>query len=116
MLELVDHFGANFVIYIMATIEVRSTNILEICCIITCTCNLFYFSKVMAIAWVYGLTSFIRDIEFMLGVKIGWYWKFCWGFFVPCGLSGIFIYAMATETRLTYNGWGYPDSAVGMNA
>ena len=36
MLELVDHFGANFVIYVMATLEV------------------------MAIAWVYGLENFIQ--------------------------------------------------------
>ncbi|CAG7629218.1 unnamed protein product [Allacma fusca] len=88
MLELVDHFGANFVIYVMATIEV------------------------MGVAWVYGLNNFLRDIEFMLGIRIGFYWKFCWGFFVPVGLSVILFYALATDKRLTYNGWDYPDSAI----
>lgn len=55
MLTLVDHFGANFVIYVMAIVEVA------------------------AVAWVYGLTNFCRDVEFMLGIKLGFYWKFCWG-------------------------------------
>jgi len=61
MLTLVDYFGANFVIYVMATLEV------------------------IGVAWCYGLNRFCRDIEFMLNIKIGFYWKFCWGFFCTCG-------------------------------
>jgi len=49
MIDLVDHFGANFVIYIMAMVEVG------------------------AIAWVYGLNNLLTDIEFMSGRRPGWY-------------------------------------------
>jgi len=88
MLTLVDKFGANFVIYVMATVEVA------------------------AIAWVYGLNNFISDIEFMLGIRVGWYWKFCWGFFVPVGLTVILFYSLATEGRLQHDKMDYPDAAI----
>jgi solute carrier family 6 amino acid transporter-like protein 5/7/9/14 len=78
MLDLVDTFGAGFVIFVMALLEL------------------------IGIAWVYGLSNVIRDIEFMLNKKISLvsfrfiklfilillfntihfmlqYWKFCWG-------------------------------------
>ncbi|OXA55703.1 Sodium-dependent nutrient amino acid transporter 1 [Folsomia candida] len=78
MVGLIDHFGASFVIYLMAMLEVG------------------------AVAWVYGLNSFCKDIEFMLKIKVGWYWKICWGFLIPVGLFVIFVYAMATQERMVY--------------
>jgi solute carrier family 6 amino acid transporter-like protein 5/7/9/14 len=88
MLTLVDHFGANFVIYVMAIVEVG------------------------AVAWVYGLTNVCRDIEFMLGIKLGIYWKFCWGFFIPVGLTVILVYSFITSHELTHNGSAFPPSAI----
>jgi len=87
MIDFIDYFGANFVIYVMAMVEV------------------------FAISWIYGLENFCRDIEFMLGIKVGWYWRFCWGYFIPIGLFGILIYTMATLEALSFNGVLYPDSA-----
>lgn len=89
MVDFIDYFGANFVIYVMAMLEVA------------------------AISWVYGLNSFCQDIEFMLGRKVGWYWKLCWGFVIPVFLFVILIYAMATQGQLKYNEIPYPSSAVG---
>ncbi|XP_021952467.1 sodium-dependent nutrient amino acid transporter 1 [Folsomia candida] len=88
MVGLIDHFGASFVIYLMAMLEVG------------------------AVAWVYGLNSFCKDIEFMLKIKVGWYWKICWGFLIPVGLFVIFVYAMATQERMVYGEVPYPTSAV----
>jgi solute carrier family 6 amino acid transporter-like protein 5/7/9/14 len=88
MLDLTDHFGANFVIYMMGTLEVG------------------------AVAWVYGLNKFLNDLEFMLGIKLGWYWKFCWGFASPCGLTVILVYILATEERRTFNDLAFPDWAI----
>jgi len=88
MVDLINEFGANFVIYVMAMIEVG------------------------AISWVYGLDNFCRDIEFMLGRKVGWYWRACWGFIIPVGLFGILIYYMATRGEYTSGGVSYPTSAI----
>jgi solute carrier family 6 amino acid transporter-like protein 5/7/9/14 len=88
MLTLVDYFGANFVIYIMAMLEI------------------------IGVAWIYGLNNFCKDIEFMLDIKIGWYWRICWGFFIPVSLIGILIYALATSEPLEHKGEVFPDSAI----
>jgi len=86
---LVDYFGASFVIFLTSTIEV------------------------MGVAWGYGLWNFISDIEFMLNMKLGWYWKICWGLLIPVGLTFILIYSLATDEQLTYNGVDYPTAAMG---
>ncbi|OXA43432.1 Sodium-dependent nutrient amino acid transporter 1 [Folsomia candida] len=88
VLTLVDNFSGNFVIYILATLEV------------------------MAISWVYGLSNIVTDFEFMLGQKIGIYWKFCWGFFVPVFLFLILIYSLVTMETVEYNGVPLPGRAI----
>lgn len=60
-----------------------------------------------------GLDNFCRDIEFMLGVKVGAYWRLCWGFVTPVFLIGILIYRLATLEPITYNGKAYPEIAYG---
>ena len=64
--------------------------------------------EAIGVAWIYGLKKFIQDIKFMLNISIGIYWKFCWGFFTPLALFGIFVYSVATYTPLTYQGQLYP--------
>ncbi|XP_021952468.1 sodium-dependent nutrient amino acid transporter 1 [Folsomia candida] len=88
LIDFIDFFGANFVVYLMAMLEVG------------------------AIAWVYGLNSFCKDIEFMLDRKVGWYWKICWAFIIPVGLFVILVYTMATQEQMLYNGVPYPTSAI----
>jgi solute carrier family 6 amino acid transporter-like protein 5/7/9/14 len=87
MTDLVDYFGGGFVIYTMSTLEV------------------------VGVAWCYGLYNFINDIEFMTGVRLGWYWKFCWGALIPVFLSAILVYSLATTT-LQHNDMDYPTIAI----
>jgi solute carrier family 6 amino acid transporter-like protein 5/7/9/14 len=88
MLDLVDHFGAGFVIYVMATLEM------------------------IGICWIYGLSNVVRDVEYMLNKKIGFYWKFCWGFFIPFTLVFILGYSLATSKVIQYEGNDYPPIAI----
>ncbi|CAG7837046.1 unnamed protein product [Allacma fusca] len=88
LLDLVSHFGVDYVIYLMALLEV------------------------FAIAWLYGVNNIMKDLEFMLGMKLGWYWRICWAFTIPVGLTSILAYSLATEKRWTLNGLEYPDFAI----
>ncbi|CAL8120169.1 unnamed protein product [Orchesella dallaii] len=88
ILTLVDNFGGTFTIYVLATLE----------CI--------------GIAWIYGLSNITQDIEFMLGIKLNWYWKICWGLVVPVVLSIILVYSLATAKPLTHNDAEFPLAAI----
>lgn len=83
-----DHFGAGFVIYIMACLEV------------------------IGIMWIYGLNNFCKDVEFMLQMKISLYWKFCWGFVVPLTLIAVLAYTLLTSTTVTHGSAHFPDIAI----
>ena len=89
ILQLVDFFGAAFVIFLTSVLEV------------------------IGIIWFYGINNFIQDIEFMLDRKIGWYWKICWGGIIPVGLSVILVYSLVVTEPLTYNDQDYPTPALG---
>lgn len=65
-----------------------------------------------------GLKNFLRDVDFMLGIRLGIYWKFTWGIFIPLSLMGIFVYSFINfpafmdktsgyvyPTSLTASGW-----------
>ncbi|XP_044731735.1 sodium-dependent nutrient amino acid transporter 1-like isoform X2 [Chrysoperla carnea] len=86
MLTLIDYFGGTFIILVVA--------IFEMACIM----------------WVYGLNNFCIDVEFMLNIKVGAYWRVCWGFVSPLLLIVITIYTFVTIEPLKYNGVGYPTS------
>lgn len=88
ILNLVDFFGGGFIIFALAIIEV------------------------LALAWLYGMNRFCRDVKFMMNITPGIYWKFCWGFFIPLALIAILIYFFVTYKPITYQGHVYPDSAV----
>lgn len=87
MIDLVDHYGAGFVIYVMATLE----------CI--------------GICYIYGLRNICDDIEFMLGRYVSIYWRACWGFIIPVGLTGILAYYLVTEPEFKSNNVAYPKEA-----
>ncbi|CAG0913002.1 unnamed protein product [Notodromas monacha] len=67
---IVDHFGASFLIYILATVEI------------------------FAIAWIYGIGNFCTDMEFMMGRYPGIYLRTCWYLLTPGLLSVILIYSL----------------------
>jgi solute carrier family 6 amino acid transporter-like protein 5/7/9/14 len=88
---LVDYFGATFAIFLTAALEV------------------------VGIMWFYGINNFVKDIEFMLDLKIGWYWKICWGIVIPVGLTIILVHSLIVTDPLSYNDVRYPTSALGMS-
>lgn len=85
MLQFVDYFGASFVAFFLAIAEL------------------------IAFGWIYGVSRICRDIEFMLGIKTGWYWRICWGIVTPGLMIAIIIYNLATLEPLKYNNYVYPD-------
>ncbi|XP_018015984.1 sodium-dependent nutrient amino acid transporter 1 [Hyalella azteca] len=80
VLDLVDFFGGGFIIYILATIE--------------CAC----------LMWIYTYARYRRDVQFMINIKLGFYWRFCLQFFVPVALIALFIYFLLDFKVVTYNG------------
>lgn len=45
--------------------------------------------EVIAIAWSYGVSNFIRDIEFMTSIRPGLWWYISWKYITPFILSVI---------------------------
>lgn len=114
VLTLVDNFSGNFVIYILGFIDIVEIYKILKFCFPNEILNLYTATlEVMAISWVYGLSNIVTDFEFMLGQKIGIYWKFCWGFFVPVFLFLILIYSLVTMETVEYNGVPLPGRAIG---
>lgn len=89
VLDFLDFYGASFVALVLAVFE------------------MFTF------AWIYGVSRICRDIEFMLGIKTGLYWRICWGFITPTLLAAILLYHIATYETFTFNGYVYPDGMYG---
>lgn len=58
-----------------------------------------------------GMSNFIRDVKFMLGIDLGIYWKFCWAFFIPVSLTGILLYILIDLRLPEFDGQLYPEIA-----
>jgi len=71
VIDIVNDYGAGFVIYVMAFLEI---------------CGLVF---------VYGLKNYCNDVEFMLGSKVGLYWVITWTGLAPL-LVIIFIFYLST--------------------
>ncbi|CAG9830612.1 unnamed protein product [Diabrotica balteata] len=78
ILDLVDHFGGTFVIFVCAILEV------------------------FAITFLYGVENFCIDLEFMTKKKVGVYWRISWGVVMPLLLIVIFFYFVSTLKPLVY--------------
>lgn len=90
ILQLVDHFGATFLIYVMATLEI------------------------VGICWIYGLDNVCRDLEFMLEKqmckRVSIYWKICWALIIPAVLFIVIILSLVEfgENGISLGGKPYP--------
>lgn len=64
----------------------------------------------IAVSWVYGLDRFTQDIESMLGMKVGWWWKFCWRYCAPLFLTVIIVYGLISyePLRSVYDDYEFP--------
>ncbi|XP_031829550.1 sodium-dependent nutrient amino acid transporter 1 [Nomia melanderi] len=87
ILNLVDYFGGTFIIVFLASFEL------------------------VAVSWVYGVDNLLDDVEFMVGTRPSFYWRFCWNFATPLSLFTILIYFLLELSPLKYNGEYYTTSA-----
>ncbi|KAL8571123.1 hypothetical protein ACOMHN_010584 [Nucella lapillus] len=89
VVTLMDHYGADFSVLILSSIEV------------------------MSVMWIYGVMRFQSDMEYMLGRRnLGWpYWIFCWSI-DPILIACLFLYRMINYVPPKYdNGEPYPQFA-----
>lgn len=70
------------------------------------------FPEVIGVAWIYGLYNYLDDIEFMLNIRLGWYWKICWGLVIPIFLTIVLVYSLADNVSPSYKA-EYPAIALG---
>ena len=49
----------------------------------------------------------------MLGIKLGYYWKFTWGLLIPFTLLFIFFYSVLDFKVLSSGGYIYPSHLIG---
>ncbi|XP_053962142.1 sodium-dependent nutrient amino acid transporter 1-like isoform X1 [Anastrepha ludens] len=87
ILTLVDFYGASMIALILGILELY------------------------VLGWVYGVDRLCKDIEFMIGHKVGRYWRWCWALITPGIMTLILIYFYATYQSLTYNNVHYPNWA-----
>ncbi|XP_070498018.1 sodium-dependent nutrient amino acid transporter 1-like [Chironomus tepperi] len=83
LIFFLDFYGASFVALILAIIEL------------------------LTVSWIYGVDRLCDDIEFMLKIKTGLYWRLCWKYITPTIMIAIFIYFIATWKSITYQDYEY---------
>ena len=81
----------------------------------TCVAIVVGVTEMITIFWIYGLSNFLNDIEFMLNIRPGFYWRFCWAIVTPILMIVILVYTFVTYVPPTYNGVTFPDYAYGKN-
>lgn len=73
------------------------------------TVILVCFCEVIMVCYCYGLGNIVRDIEYMLDIRLGLWWKICWKIINPLVLIFIFGTVLKYNTKVTYNGVEFPD-------
>lgn len=44
---------------------------------------LICLTEIIIVGWIYGVQNFVRDIEFMIGHRVGCCWIICWKYITP---------------------------------
>ncbi|XP_077293648.1 sodium-dependent nutrient amino acid transporter 1-like [Arctopsyche grandis] len=88
ILNLVDHHGGSFIVYILG------------------------IGQICAVSWIYGMRRFCNDIEFMLNMKPSLYWRICWAIVTPAILIIVLLYSLIAMKPLEYNKVAYPVAAI----
>uniref|UniRef100_A0A1Q3FKX7 Transporter n=1 Tax=Culex tarsalis TaxID=7177 RepID=A0A1Q3FKX7_CULTA len=87
ILDLMDYYGATFVTLTLAVFEL------------------------LTFAWIYGVNRVCKDIEFMLGVKTGLFWRICWGVVTPLVVLIILLFSIINyvpkDMPSGYNAFGW---------
>lgn len=87
---LVDYYGGTFVAIIVGVLEM------------------------VTVFWIYGLSNFLNDIQFMLGPRPSFYWRLCWLLITPLLMIIILVYTCFTYQPPTYDGMPFPAYAYGI--
>lgn len=69
--------------------------------------------ELYVMGWVYGVNRLCKDVEFMIGRKVGLYWRMCWSVITPIIMTVILIYFLSTYAPLTYNNKTYSNGMYG---
>ncbi|KAJ8981918.1 hypothetical protein NQ317_008823 [Molorchus minor] len=64
--------------------------------------------EAIAVSWFYGLDRFTQDVEAMLGLKPGIYWRICWKFISPSFIVCVVMFGLFYHQPLQYNDYYYP--------
>ncbi|KAK5648640.1 hypothetical protein RI129_003532 [Pyrocoelia pectoralis] len=70
--------------------------------------------EAIAVSWFYGLNKFTQDIDAMLGIKPGLYWRICWKFVSPSFIIGVILFGLIFPDPLKYEDYDYPGWAEGV--
>lgn len=89
IIDLVDHFGGQFLLFALATLEI------------------------VGVIWIYGLENICWDVEFMLKRKLSPYWRISWLIIIPIFLLSISFYMAVNMKNPLYEGdKAYPTFAL----
>lgn len=58
--------------------------------------------------FIAGVKRLCQDIEFMLHIKTGWYWRLCWSLITPGLMFMVLIYTLVNYEPLRYKDTDYP--------
>ncbi|XP_066249427.1 sodium-dependent noradrenaline transporter-like [Euwallacea similis] len=67
--------------------------------------------EAIAVSWFYGLDRLTQDVEAMLGIKPGIYWRVCWKFISPSFIVCVVMFGLLYHQPLVYNDYLYPNWA-----
>ncbi|XP_050293388.1 sodium-dependent noradrenaline transporter-like [Anthonomus grandis grandis] len=67
--------------------------------------------ETVAVSWFYGLDRLSQDVEAMLGIKPGLYWRVCWKFISPSFIVCVVMFGLLYHPPLVYNDYYYPNWA-----
>ncbi|EEB13194.1 tryptophan transporter, putative [Pediculus humanus corporis] len=70
--------------------------------------------EAIAVSWFYGLEKFGDDIEAMIGIRPGLYWRICWKFLSPVFIIGVVMFGLFYHESLQYEEYRYPSWAEGI--
>nr|WLN44340.1 NTT8 [Sinonovacula rivularis] len=66
------------------------------------------FFETLAVSWAYGVDRFSDDIESMIGIRPGLYWRITWKFLAPIFILFIICFGIINYTPVTYDEYVYP--------
>ncbi|KAL7741144.1 hypothetical protein ACLKA6_018170 [Drosophila palustris] len=68
--------------------------------------------EIIMVAYIYGIDSFMTDVEFMLGRRPSLFWKISWKYIAPIVLIFVLFTSIVFIRTITYNGIAYPQWAI----